>query len=261
MATLVSLNHLIPEKTRETARMVVKKVVEEVEKKLRQPLINAIQGALSKSIKNRRPRSIAEIDWQTTIRANLRHYQADYKTIIPEKLHGKGRRGQSLKTVILLVDQSGSMSASMVYSAIFGAVMATIRSLKTHIVVFDTQVIDLTSELQDPIELLFCTQLGGGTDITKALTYAENLIQNPNETIILLISDLYEGNSNALLLRKAEEIVQSGAKMISLLTLSNDGKPDYDKAVAQQFANIGIPSFACTPDHFPDLLAKAIAGN
>jgi Mg-chelatase subunit ChlD len=257
VATLLSLNKAMPQNTRETARMVIRKVVEDLEKRLAQPLREAIRGALNRAVRNRKPK-YNEIDWHQTIRANLKNYQADLKTIIPEHLIGRGRKGQSLKNIILLVDQSGSMAASVVYASIFGAVMASVRAVKTHMVVFDTEVVDLTAELKDPIDLMFGTQLGGGTDIHKALTYTEGLIQNPSETILILISDLYEGGNVGEMLKKASNIRESGVTFITLLALSDQGKPSFDKNIATQFANMDIPSFACTPDRFPDLMAAAI---
>jgi Mg-chelatase subunit ChlD len=257
VATLLSLNKAMPQNTRETARMVIRKVVEDLEKRLAQPLREAIRGALNRAVRNRKPK-YNEIDWHQTIRANLKNYQADLKTIIPEHLIGRGRKGQSLKNIILLVDQSGSMAASVVYASIFGAVMASIRAVKTQMVVFDTEVVDLTAELKDPIDLMFGTQLGGGTDIYKALTYTESLIQNPSETILILISDLFEGGNVGEMLKKAANIRESGVTFIALLALSDQGKPSFDKNIAAQFANMDIPSFACTPDRFPDLMAAAI---
>jgi Mg-chelatase subunit ChlD len=257
VATLLSLNKAMPQNTRETARMVIRKVVEDLEKRLAQPLREAIRGALNRAVRNRKPK-YNEIDWHQTIRANLKNYQADLKTIIPEHLIGRGRKGQSLKNIILLVDQSGSMAASVVYASIFGAVMASIRAVKTQMVVFDTEVVDLTAELKDPIDLMFGTQLGGGTDIHKALTYTESLIQNPSETILILISDLFEGGNVGEMLKKASSIRESGVTFIALLALSDQGKPSFDKNIAAQFASMDIPSFACTPDRFPDLMAAAI---
>lgn len=257
VATLLSLNKVMPKKTRKTAREVVRKVVEELEKKLRAPMRQAIKGSINRAVRNRRPKH-NEIDWNKTIRANLKHYQPDLNTIIPEQLIGHGRKGQALRNVILLIDQSGSMAASMVYSSVFGAVMASIRSLKTHLVVFDTSVVDLTAELHDPVELLFATQLGGGTDINKALAYAQKLVTNPNETILLLISDLFEGGNERELIKRVAAVKNSGVQFISLLALSDDGAPAYDKTVATKLANLDIPSFSCTPQQFPELMATAI---
>jgi hypothetical protein len=259
VSTLISLNQVIPEKTKETARMVVRKVVEELEKKLEGPIRQAILGSLNRAARNRRPR-YSDMDWQRTIRANLKNYQPDYKTIIPETRIGYGRKKStsSLRDIILCVDQSGSMAASVVYSSICAAVMASLSAVKTYLVVFDTSVVDLTPELSDPVEVLFGTQLGGGTDIERALAYCQGLVRTPNDTILVLISDLFEGGNHAKLLSRVASLVNSGVQLITLLALSDRGAPASDHANAAQFAALGSPCFACTPDQFPDLMAAAI---
>jgi Mg-chelatase subunit ChlD len=260
VATLLSLLSVIPNRSKETARIVVRKVVEELIRKLESPTRQAIAGALIRTIRNRRPR-LQEIDWNRTIRANLRHYQAEHHTVVPETLIGFGRKRSSLRDLILCVDQSGSMAASVVYAGVFGAVLASIPSIATRMVVFDTAVVDLTEEITDPVELLFGVQLGGGTDINQALGYCQGIIQRPADTVFVLISDLYEGGDKAAMLRKAAALVSSGVKMIALLALSDNGAPGYDHDVAAKFSTLGIPSFACTPDVFPDLMAAAIKGD
>ncbi len=259
VSTIISLNQVIPEKTKETARMVVRKVVDELEKKLEGPLRQAIMGSLSRAIRNRRPRH-SEINWNRTIRANLKHYQPEYKTIIPETRIGYGRKKTSsaLRDIILCVDQSGSMAASVVYSSICAAVMASLSAVKTSLVVFDTSVVDLTPELHDPVEVLFGTQLGGGTDIERALAYSQSLVRTPGDTILVLISDLYEGGNHDKLYQRLASLVGSGVQVITLLALSDRGAPVSNHEVAARFAAIGVPCFACTPDQFPDLMAAAI---
>jgi Mg-chelatase subunit ChlD len=257
VANLLALNGVMPAKTRETARIVVCRVVEELERKLSNPLRQAVLGSLNRASRNRRPRH-SEINWHLTIRTNLRHYQPDHRTIIPERLIGYGRKRSALRDIVLCVDQSGSMAASVVYAGIFGAVLASLPAVKTSLVVFDTSVVDLTEELSDPIELLFGTQLGGGTDINRALGYCQGLIRHPQETILVLITDLYEGGNAEEMIKRAASIVASGVQMITLLALSDDGAPGYDHQIAESFAGLGIPAFACTPDLFPELMAAAI---
>jgi hypothetical protein len=257
VANLVSLNRVIPEKTKETARLVVKKVVDELCRKLESPTRQAIMGSLNRAIRNRRPRH-NEIDWHRTIKANLKHYQAEYKTIIPETRIGYGRKRSSLKNIILCLDQSGSMATSVVYASTFAAVLASLPAVKTQLVVFDTAVVDLTEKLEDPVEVLFGTQLGGGTDINRALSYCQSLISQPNDTILVLISDLYEGGNNLEMLKRVASIVASGVQFITLLALNDEGAPYFDHSNAGKFASLGIPAFACTPDQFPDLMAVAI---
>ena len=254
VGALLSLNKVMPDKTRETARLVVRKVVDALMKKLEEPMRSAVTGALNRAERNRRPRH-AEIDWNRTIRANLRHWQQEHQSIIPETLVGYGRKARrTQREVILCIDQSGSMASSVVYSSIFGAVMASLPAVKTHLVVFDTAVVNLTEQLDDPVEVLFGVQLGGGTDINRAVGYCQGLVREPRNTILVLISDLYEGGVEKNLLQRASELVQSGVQFIALLALSDEGAPSYDR----QLAALGVPSFACTPDQFPALMAAAI---
>jgi len=257
VATLISLSRVIPAKTKDTARRVVRKVVDEIERKLREPMVQAVRGALSRSSRSRRPR-VAEIDWDRTIRANLKTYQRDRRTLVPERLVGFGRKRSSLRDIVLCVDQSGSMASSVVYSSIFGAVLASMRAVHTRMIVFDTAVVDLTDQLDDPVDLLFGTQLGGGTDIHQALGYCQQIITRPAQTILVLVTDLYEGGNAQEMVKRAAALVQSGVHVVCLLALSDQGAPSYDQNNAAQLATLGIPSFACTPDLFPDLMAAAI---
>jgi Mg-chelatase subunit ChlD len=257
VATLLSLSRVIPDKTKDTARQVVRKVVEELERKLANPLLQAVRGSLNRATRTRRPRA-NEIDWNRTIRANLKNYLPERRTIIAEQLIGYGHKRSSLRDIVLCVDQSGSMAASVVYSGIFGAVLASIKAVSTRMVVFDTSVVDLSDDLQDPVDLLFGTQLGGGTDINRALAYCEQVITRPAQTILVLITDLYEGGNEKEMMRRAAALVGSGVQVVCLLALSDRGAPSFDQRNAARLASMGIPSFACTPDLFPDLMAAAI---
>ena len=258
VANLIALSRIIPAGTKDTARRVVRQVVDDLMKRLEDPMRSAIGGALDRSQRNRRPRH-AEIDWHRTIRANLKHWQPEYRTVVPETLHGYGRKSRKpQRDIILCIDQSGSMAHSVVYSSIFGAVMASLPAVSTRLVVFDTAVVDLTEQLDDPVELLFGVQLGGGTDIDGAVGYCQSIIREPRNTILVLISDLYEGGVEANLLRRAAALVDSGVQCITLLALSDEGRPAYDHALAAKLATLGVPSFACTPDAFPALMAAAI---
>jgi Mg-chelatase subunit ChlD len=260
VATLIALNSVMPARTRESARIVVRRVVDELERRLSSATCQAVLGALNKAERNLRPRH-NEIDWRQTIRRNLKYYQPAYRTIIPERLVGYGRkRNTSLpqRTIILCVDQSGSMASSVVFTGIFGAALASLRAVETHVVAFDTAVADLTGHLSDPVDLLFGVQLGGGTDIRRALAYCQGLVQHAQDTILVLISDLFEGGSVKDMLRLANELVQSGVQLIALMALSDDGRPAFHAGNAAALADLGAPAFACTPDLFPDLMAAAI---
>jgi Mg-chelatase subunit ChlD len=216
-----------------------------------------VRGSLQKATRSRRPRA-SEIDWDRTIRANLKTYILERGVLVAERLVGYGRKRSSLRDVVLCVDQSGSIAISVVYSSIFGAVLASLRAVTTRMVVFDTSVADLTDELDDPVDLLFGTQLGGGTDINLALTYCQQIITLPFQTILVLVTDLCEGGNAKEMLKRAAALVQSGVQVVCLLALSDQGAPAYDARHAAAFASLGIPTFACSPDLFPELMAAAI---
>lgn len=258
VATLMSLSRVIPEKNKEMARQVVRTVVDELLRKLSAPTQQAVTGALNRSSRRRNPR-YNEIDWKTTITKNLKNYQPDYKTIIPEIRIGYGRKRKAMKDIILCLDQSGSMGTSVIYSGIFGSVLASIPAVSTRMVVFDTAVVDLTDDLQDPVDLLFGVQLGGGTDIARALTYCQGVITRPQDTVVVLVTDLYEGGDSREMRKKFVLLVNSGVQLIVLPALNDDGAPSYDKSHAEFLASIGVPTFACTPDKFPDLMAAALS--
>lgn len=258
VATLMSLSRVIPEKNKDMARQVVRKVVDELLRKLSAPTQQAVTGALNRSARRRNPR-YNEIDWKTTITKNLKNYQPEYKTIIPEMRIGYGRKRKAMKDIILCLDQSGSMGTSVIYSGIFGSVLASIPAVSTRMVVFDTAVVDLTDDLQDPVDLLFGVQLGGGTDIARALTYCQGVITRPQDTVLVLVTDLYEGGDAREMRKKFVSLVNSGVQLIVLPALNDDGAPSYDKSHAEFLANIGVPTFACTPDKFPDLMAAALS--
>jgi len=260
VADLVSMRSVMPEKTKETARIVIRKVVAELMERLERRTAEAISGALDRSRRTNRPR-FADIDWPRTIRANLRHYQAEQRTIIPETLIGfmrHQRRIADLDEVVLCVDQSGSMATSVVYASIFAAVMASLPVVSTKLVCFDTAILDLTDELADPVDVLFGIQLGGGTDINRAIAYCADRIERPSKTHLVLISDMYEGGDEADLVARIARLVAVGVNVIVLLALTDTGHPSYDPRLSARVAALGVPVFACTPDQFPDLMATAL---
>jgi|1048.fasta_scaffold00789_2 Mg-chelatase subunit ChlD len=258
VATLLELKHLMPTATKETARLVIRKVVETLMSQLKYKTEQAIAGALHRQARKRTQRW-TDLDWNATIRKNLRHYQPTLGTIIPEVRLGFARRDKRVpKEVILCIDQSGSMGASVVYASIYSAVLATLPGIKTRLVAFDTQVVDLTEQLDDPVEMLFGLQLGGGTDINFALSYCQQLITRPSSTILIVLSDLFEGGNQVKMRERFQQLSESGVQLIGLLALSDEGTPAYHHANAQFLSNLGGPVFACTPDRFPELMAAAL---
>jgi Mg-chelatase subunit ChlD len=260
VGTLLSLGKVMPETTKATARQVVATVVAEIERRIAHRTRSAVSGALNRAARTRRPKP-RDIDWNRTIAANLSRYLPRYRTVVPERLIGYGRRQQVVaRDIILAIDQSGSMASSVVHASVFGAVLASIRAVRTSLVLFDTSVVDLTGQLSDPVEVLFGTQLGGGTDINQAIGYCSTLVTRPRETIFVLISDLFEGGARDEMLARVAAMTADGVRVVTLLALSDDGAPAYDTENAAALAGLGVPAFACTPDAFPDLLATAIDG-
>ncbi|WP_353102551.1 VWA domain-containing protein [Myroides odoratus] len=261
VGTLLALKGQIPEKSKETARELVRNVVDEIMKRMEQDMRRAVTGALNKKAHSPIP-NFASTDWKRTINRNLKNYDIQTKRLIPEKFYFF-ERSQKRKswTVILDIDQSGSMADSIIYSSVMGSIFASMPALDTHVVAFDTEVTDLTELCrQDPVDMLFGVQLGGGTDINKSVAYCQTLIENPRKTIFILISDLYEGGVRKGLLRRLNEMHQDGVKVITLLALTDQGKPDYDENLGKEISKLGIACFACTPDRLPDLVAFALKG-
>lgn len=256
-ADLIRLAAALPDQARERARQLVRRVVDDILRRLRLPLQQAIRGALRRSVRNLRPRP-GEIDWNATIRANLRHYLPAHRTVVPERRIGYGRNQTRLRDVVLAIDQSASMATSVVYGGVFGAVLASLPAIQTRVVAFSTEVVDLTDQCADPVDVLFGVQLGGGTDINRALAYCETLVTRPQQTVLVVVSDLVEGGRRDQMLRRFSAFHAAGVTVIVLLALSDDGAPSYDTLTASTLASFGIACFACTPDLFPELMAAAL---
>lgn len=260
VGTLLSLKGMIPETTKETARMVVRQVVDEILKRLQSALEQAVRGALDRSRHSPLP-SLANLDFKRTIARNLKNFDRGSKRIVPDQLSFWARQQRRREwTVIVCMDQSGSMADSVVYGSVTGAILASLPALRTHTIVFDTEVVDLTDLSSDPVDLLFGVQLGGGTDINRAVKYCEELVRDPRKTLFILITDLYEGGNRAELVRRLAGMSEAGVRALTLLALSDSGVPSFDEGLAKEVRNLGIPCFGCTPGLLPELLAGALRG-
>ena len=259
VATLAQLSSVIPERSRATARAVVAKVARQVEEKIADRLQQSVLGALNRASRTSRPRP-GDIDWNRTIAANLKNYLPEHRTVVPERLIGYGRRHLGVqREFAICLDQSGSMATSVVYASIMAGVMASLRTLRTSLVAYSTDIADLTEALADPVDVIFGAQLGGGTDTSPALEYCRRTITRPSAAVLLLISDLYDSDPKRMLEHIAR-IQADGVRVVVLLTLSDDGLPFYNHDVAASLGDMGVPAFGCTPDAFPDLIAAAIQG-
>lgn len=261
-ATLMMLKEQIPKRSKDSVRSFIEKIVEQVNKLLEQDIKRAVTAAVNRRKHSPIP-SAAALDYKMTIERNLKHYNPELKTIVPEHFYFYDRTSTTAAnkwTVILDIDQSGSMGESVIYSSIISCILASMTSLKTRIVAFDTNVVDLTEKSDDPVDLLFGFQLGGGTNIERSVAYCEQFIENPSKTLLFLISDLEEGGNRAGFVRRMEEMKESGVTVVCLLALADGGKPYYDDQMAKRLAGLNIPCFACNPQMLPLLLERALKG-
>jgi len=261
-STILMLKDQIPKRSKESVRAFIQKIVEEINRLLEQDIKRAVTAAVNRRRHSPIP-SAAALDYKTTISRNLKHYNQELHTIVPEHFYFFDRTSMSAAnkwTVILDVDQSGSMGESVIYSSIISCILASMASLTTRIVAFDTNIVDLTEKSDDPVDLLFGFQLGGGTNIDRSVAYCQKFIENPSKTLFFLISDLEEGGNRAAFLRRMQEIKESGVTVVCLLALADGGKPYYDAQMAQRIAAMKIPCFACNPQMLPALLERALKG-
>lgn len=255
---LLMLKDQIPKKSKDNARAYIAKIVEDINRRLSDDIKRSVTAAMNRRNHSPIP-SAAALDYKLTIRRNLKNYDNELGTILPEKFYFFERSSRSAsRTVIIDIDQSGSMGESAIYSSVLGCILASINSLKTHVVAFDTNVTDLTEHCADPVDLLYGIQLGGGTDIEKSVAYCTGLIGEPEKTTLFIVTDLYEGGNRNGLIRRLEELKEAGVNVVILLAISDSGKPIYDTAMADKAAALDIPCFACPPERLPELLETAL---
>jgi Mg-chelatase subunit ChlD len=261
VTTLVSARGMIPDKAKEAARQIVREVVEELRKKLETEVRTAILGAVRRNTES--PLKVARnLDWKKSIRRNLRHWDAEKKRLIPERFYfWSNQRRRHEWEIAIVVDQSGSMAQSVVYSSVMAAIFASLDVVRTRLLFFDTEIVDMTPLLVDPVEVLFSTQLGGGTDINRAVAYAQaNFVEKPEKTIFLLVTDLFEGGNKAELVMRMRQLVESKVKTMVLLALSDAGKPSYDHDLARDLASFGVHCFGCTPKLLVQVVERVMKG-
>ena len=261
-STILILKDQVPKQSKDSVREFMKKIVEEINKLLADDIRRAVTSAVNKKQHSPIP-SAAALDFSTTIRRGIKNYNKELKKIVPEHYYFFDRSTQTAAnkfTVILDIDQSGSMGESVIYSSIMSCILASMSALKTRIVAFDTEVVDLTEKMEDPVDLLFGFQLGGGTDINKSIAYCSRYIENPKKTLFFLVSDLMEGGNRAGMLRRLQEMKESQVTVVCLLAIADGGKPYYDAQMAGRISALGIPCFACNPQKLPQLLERALKG-
>lgn len=262
-SAVLELKHLVPEKAKDAARDLVRRVVEELRKRLESRFAQAVRGSLDRN-QHTPFRSLPNLDWTRTIRRNLKHFNPELKTIIPEEISFFQRqRRQNEWNVIIAMDQSGSMASSLIYGGIMGAILASMPAIETHVVAFNhEEVVDLTEHCSDPVDLLFGVQLGGAEDYWKATCYCERFIHTPAKTLYILIADLHDTSPNEKrFVKKMAHLLESGLRAVTLLAISDQGQPSFNESLAQKLTQLGMPCFGCIPDRLPDLLAAVLKGS
>ena len=259
LKTILQFKHLMKSDVIAEAKRIIKKVVDEITEKLQTDIRKSLLGKLNRNMPSN-VKSIKNLDIKKTIARNLKNYDTENSRLVLKNVYFSSRVKRFNKwNIIIAVDESGSMLDSVIYSAVMAGIFAKLPMIDTRLVIFDTNVVDLSGYIDDPVEVLMGMQLGGGTDINGALSYCESLCENPHNTIFVTVTDLYEGGSTQNLLRTCADIIGSGSKMIFLTALDRDANPAYDKNVGQKLADMGAFVGAMTPEQLGDYIGKMIS--
>ncbi len=258
LKTILQFKHLMKNDVIKEARKIIQKVVDELTEKLQTEIKRSLLGKLNRNLPSN-VKSIRNLDIKRTIKRNLKNYDTEKKQIVLKNVYFNSRTRRYNKwKVIIAVDESGSMLDSVIYSAVMAGIFAKLPMIDTKLIIFDTNVVDLSGYADDPVEVLLGMQLGGGTDIGKAITYCESLCTNPHNTIYVTVTDLYEGGSPGQLIKTCGDIIASGSKMIFLTALDREANPVYDMSIAQTLVNMGAFVGAMTPEQLGDYIGKMI---
>ena len=258
LKTILELKHMMKGEVLQMAREIVRKVAEEIARKLEQEVRVSFFGQINRNASSP-VKSARNLDMRKTIRMNLKNYDSEQEQIILKNVYFNSRmKKYNQWRVIICVDESGSMLDSVIHSAIMAGIFAKLPMLDTKLVIFDTNVVDLSGYVEDPVETLMSVQLGGGTDIARALGYCESLIDYPFRTMLVLVTDLYEGGGYARLYGTAKGIIESGAKLVVLTALDMDATPNYDRHAATVLADMGAFVGAMTPEELAEWMGKII---
>ena len=252
VSTLIALKELIPAQAKGAARQIIAKIIAQFNQNIGFQILESSRGALHRQERKKNP-SYKEINWPQTLKLNLKNYQEAEDGIILERLVGYKKKNKAFKDLFLLVDQSASMTDSLLYSGMTACVLAQgLKSVNIHLILFSTEIADMSDQLEDPVDLLFGLQLGGGTDIQKSLQYLESKIDTPSQSIAILISDLYEGASEKRMIERMEGLKSKGLKLVCLTAITDKKKTSFNKKLASVITNMDIPCLACSPNLLPD---------
>lgn len=256
LKSILQLKHLMKGEVLESAKRIAKQVADEIRNKLENDIKRSVMGRIDRNSSSP-VHSIRNLDINKTIRRNLKNFDTESNKIILKNIYFNNKvQRYNNRRVIIAIDESGSMTSSIIYSAVMAQIISNLPFAEVKLIIFDTKIVDLSDNVDDPAQILMSVQLGGGTDIGKALGYCETLISVPSRTSVIVVTDLYEGAMRSRLLNVSHNIIESGAKLNFLTALDEEARPAYDKNLGQILANMGAFVGALTPDKFGDYIGK-----
>ncbi|NDV57120.1 VWA domain-containing protein [Bacteroides sp. 519] len=258
LKNILSFRDMMPNNVKKLAYSIVEEVIKELQKRLEVQVKRTFYGR-KLPMSNSPYKIFRNFDFKQTIKKNLKNYSHEYGTIIPERLYfNLNVRRYNPWHVVILVDESGSMMDSVIYTAVMASIFAKMPFLSVKLVIFDTSVVDLSDHIDDPVATLMKVQLGGGTDIHKALEYGKKIITAPQKTIVVLVSDLYDGNNYNYMYGSCKDIIEAGSRLFVLPALDYSSTPCYDKRAAKTIAGMGAEVAAITPEELAEWIGKII---
>lgn len=259
LKNILSFRNLMPDNVKKLAYSIVEQVIKDLQKKLEIQVRRTFYGR-KLPMSNSNYKIARNFDFKQTIRKNMKNYNQEFGTVIPERLYfNQNIRRYNPWHVIVLVDESGSMLESVIYSAVMASIFAKMPFLSVKLVIFDTSVVDLSDHIDDPVTTLMKVQLGGGTDIHQALEYSKKIISEPQKTIVVLVSDLYDGSNYNYMFRSCKDILEAGSRLFILPALDYSSTPCYDKRAAKHLATLGADVAAITPEELAEWIGKIIS--
>jgi len=258
--TLLTHKDLLNEKTRGLARKIIEQVVEQLKRRMQVQVEAAITGAMRRDRHSPR-RAFRNLDVKTTLRRNLENFDQESGRLLVDRLYFfAAERRRRPWHIVIAVDQSGSMLDSAIFSTVMASIFFELPAVRTSLFLFDTQVVDLSDQVGQPVDVLLRVQLGGGTNIAQAMRYASQLVREPARTIVVLITDFYEGGPEQALVQQTGDMAQAGVRLIGLGALGYDARPSYNRTLAKKLRKMGMDVLVCTPEKLADCMARIIRG-
>lgn len=259
LEAVLRTKHLMNPQVLALARQLVAKVVKELIEQLARQVQRSFSGSRRRQQLSRQG-SWNQFAARETLRRNLKHYDTERRRLVIERpmFYVNQRRTLEPWQILLLVDQSGSMVSSVIHSAVTAACLSGLPGIRTHLIAFDTEIVDLSARAQDAVEVLMNVQLGGGTHIGKAVGYAADQIDVPRRAIVVIISDFYEGMSPYVLIETVRSLLAQGTIVLGLAALDDKADAVYDRELAGKLVELGAHVGAMTPGQLAAWLAEKL---